>query len=209
MPSPAVLFIDGSNFYHSLKEQRCLPFGAAEFQKLFTQLSKKYELKKVYFYDSLKNSQKDPEGYSKQQSFHERLKKSHNMLVIRKRKLRYLVNITENQIQKAAEEAGIVDSCRKKLMQFLINLNLIRLTKEKGVDVQLVVDAIEEARSHTLDTVILLSGDADFVPAIQLIKSYGVKTINLHTYYGSSAELRNTCDQHVLIDFSTGEPTLR
>jgi len=170
MPPTAILFIDSSNFYHSLKGQGCLPFDADEFKKLFSQLSNMYDLRKIYFYDAVKNSQKDPEGYSRQQSFHERLRKSDNRLVIKTRKLRYLVNITEDQVQKAAKEVGIVDSCKNKLMQFLINLNLIRLTKEKGVDIQLVVDAIEEARNRTVETIILLTGDADFGPAKELIK---------------------------------------
>ncbi|MFH1470825.1 MAG: NYN domain-containing protein, partial [Candidatus Micrarchaeota archaeon] len=59
----------------------------------------------------------------------------------------------------------------------------------------------EEARAKKVDAIILLSGDADFVPAIQLIKSYKIKTANLHTYAGSSTELRNACDEHILIDF--------
>lgn len=205
----ANLYIDGSNFYHSLKEQKVLPFDADDFRKLFDQVSKRYALKNIYFYDAVKSSEKDPEGYSRQQSFHERLKKSHHNLIIKTRKLRYLVNITDERILKVAEEAGITDSCKGKLKQFLINLNVLRFTKEKGVDVQLVVDAIEDVKSKSVDTIILLSGDADFVPAVQLIKSYGVKTINLHTYFGSSTELRRACDEHILINFNEEGPFLK
>jgi len=201
LPS-AALFIDGSNFYHSLKEEDRLPFDAEEFKELFRQLSQKYDLKNIYFYDAVKNSERDPEGYSKQQSFHERLKKCHGNLAIRTRKLKYIVSITDSEILSAGEKAGIIDSCKNKLKQFLLNLNLIRLTKEKGVDVMLVVDAIEDARAKKIDTVILLSGDADFVPAIGLIKSFGVKTVNLHTWTGSSLELREKCDKHILIAFN-------
>ncbi len=49
--------------------------------------------------------------------------------------------------------------------------------------------------------------DDDFVPAIGLIKSYGVKTVNLHTYSGSSFELREKCDKHILIAFNEGSGT--
>jgi uncharacterized LabA/DUF88 family protein len=90
-----------------------------------------------------------------------------------------------------------------------MDLKLIRLTKEKGIDVLLVVDAIEEARAKAAENIILLSGDADFVPAIELIKSYGLKTINLHTYHGSSNELRISCNNHILIDFDSDGLVLR
>lgn len=186
-----------------------LPFDSDEFKKLFEQISKEYDLKKVYFYDAVKNSEKDPDGYSRQQKFHERLKRSHKNMIIRTRKLRYLVNITDDQIDSAAKRTGIIDSCKNKLKQFLMELNLIKLTKEKGVDVLLVVDAIEETKARTADTLILLSGDADFVPAINLLKEYGMKTVNLHTYSGSSNELRNACHKHILINFDNDGPILK
>lgn len=198
----AALFIDGSNFYHSLKEMRRLPFDADGFQELFNLISQQYKLCSIYFYDAIKSSDKDPEGYSKQQKFHARLRKTDDKLVIRTRKLRYLVNITDAQIEHAGDKAGIPDSCKGKLKRFLIDLKVLKLTKEKGIDVQLVVDAVEEARAKKVEAVILLSGDADFVPAIQLINSYGLKTVNLHTYVGSSTELRNACNEHILIGFN-------
>jgi uncharacterized LabA/DUF88 family protein len=205
----AALFIDGSNFYHSLKEQKCLPFDVDGFKDLFSQLSTKYQLNKIYFYDAIKSSEKDPIGYSKQQSFLQRMKNSHANMIIKTRKLRYLVNITPEQIENASREVGIIDSCKDKLWQFLVKLRVLRFTKEKGVDVQLVVDAIEETRLKQVDVIILLSGDADFVPAIRLIKNYGLKTVNLHTYSGSSTELRNACDGHILVDFDKNGLLLR
>ena len=193
--------IDGSNFYHSLKHEGRLPFDAEEFGKLFGLLSNRYELVKIHYYDALKNSEKDQIGYSRQQSFPQRLRKSHPKITIKTRKLRYLVNITNEQIEESASRIGIVDTCKAKLKNFLLDLKLIRLTKEKGIDVLLVADAIEEAMAKNAETIILLSGDADFVPAINLIKKYGLKTVNLHTYSGSSIELRNACHSHLLIDF--------
>ena len=179
-----------------------LPFDTDGFQKLFNMISLRYKLYSIYFYDAIKSSDKDPEGYSKQQKFHARLSKIDEKLIIRTRKLRYLVSITDAQIESAGNEAGITGSCKEKLKQFLINLKVLKLTKEKGMDVQLVVDAVEEARAKKVEAIILLSGDADFVPAIHLINSYGLKTINLHTYVGSSTELRKACNEHILIDFN-------
>jgi uncharacterized protein (TIGR00288 family) len=206
----AVLLIDGSNFYHSLKREGRLPFDADEFQNLFEQISETYELHKIYFYDAIKSSRKEPESYSKQQGFHERLKRTNKSLSIRARKLRYLVNVTDSRIEDVAKRMGIKGIHTDKLKLFLQKLGLIQLTKEKGVDVLLVCDAIELARTKNVDTILLLSGDADFVPAIKLIKSHGLKTVNLHAYRGSSKELRDACDEHVLISFDeNGQAVLK
>ena len=195
----AALFIDGSNFYHSLKEMKKLPFDAEQFKILFDAVSCQYDLVHIFFYDAIKSSDEDPEGYSKQQGFHARLKNIDSRLTIRTRKLKYIANITREQVQSAAQRIGIVDDCKDKLFDLLTELRLVRLTKEKGIDIQLVIDSIEEARCGDVKVVILLSGDADFVPAVAHIKTYGIRTVNLHLYYGSSTELRNVCDEHGLM----------
>ncbi len=209
MKHKAILFIDSSNFYHSLKMQGCLPFDADSFSKLFGRLAELYNIEKIYFYDAVKNIRRDPEGYAKQQGFHARLLKSHPKIAIKTRKLRYLADISNRKIKESGKRAGITDSCIGKLRDFLMMMGLIKLTKEKGIDVQLVVDAIEEARKDKRIHIVILSGDADFVPAVKLIKSYKVEVINLHPYRGSSTELRNACNKHILITFEKDGPVLK
>lgn len=201
MRTSAALFIDGSNFYHSLKADGHLPFNAGHFGKLFEQLSDKFELKRIYFYDALKDRTKDPEGYAGQQKFHSGLSKLDVPLKIKTRKLRYIANLTQEEVGNAAAAVGIVDSCREKLWALLHRLGLIKLTKEKGIDIMLIADAIELARAKEHEAIILLSGDGDYVPGIELIKKFGVKTVNLHLYHGSSTELRNSCHQRIQIEF--------
>ncbi len=201
MKPKTLVFIDSSNFYHSLKKQNCLPFNADGFSQLFEKLSGLYEIEKIYFYDAVKNIKRDPNGYSKQQAFHLRLLKSDPRIVIKTRKLRYIADVRNSKIKRSGEKVGIPISYIKKLRDFLMEMGLIKLTKEKGIDVQLVVDAIEEARKRKKINIIILSGDADFVPAVNLLKTYEVEVVNLHAYSGSSTELRNACDKHILIDF--------
>jgi len=201
MITKAILFIDSSNFYHSLKEQKCLPFDADGFVELFRELSKLYDIEKIFFYDAVKNSLRDPNGYSKQQGFHTRLSGADKRIIIKTRKLRYLADIRDSKIRQSCRKVGIRNLNIMKLRYFLKEMGLIKLTKEKGIDVQLVVDAIEEARKDKNMRIIILSGDADFVPAVNLIKTYSVEVINLHPYCGSSNELRKACNKHILISF--------
>ena len=65
----------------------------------------------------------------------------------------------------------------------------------------MVVDAITLALNGEIETIIVLSGDADFVPLIEFLKIRKVETVNLHLYSGSSTELRQACDSHILITF--------
>lgn len=206
MVRTAALFIDGSNFYHALKEEGQLPF---DYDILFSELDKLFDLQEIFFYDAIKDSSKEPEAYREQQLFHERLKNLGWNLHIRHRPLRYLANIDRPRLEREAHAAGIVDSCKSKIWDLLRRLRLIRLTKEKGIDVKLVCDAIELARPKKYQSIILLSGDADFVPAVNLIRSFGVEVINLHPFSGSANELRQACNRHILIETGLGDIKLK
>ncbi|MGC8699193.1 MAG: hypothetical protein ACP5RE_03360 [Candidatus Acidifodinimicrobium sp.] len=51
----AILLIDNSNFYHSLKDSRRLPFPPSDYAKLFDKLSTQFyfNLKEIILYDEL------------------------------------------------------------------------------------------------------------------------------------------------------------
>ncbi len=196
----AILLIDSSNFYHSLKEQNDLPFDAEQFALLVKELNKKFDLKKINFYDAMKNRAKDPIGYSKQQRFHSRLRKAIPNIEIKHLKLRYVRSISKEEAFKISKEIGIPSNLKDKLYLFLKKLGVVKLTREKGLDVLIVIDALEAHRSGKYDNIILLSGDSDFVPAVKFMQNDGAKVINLHAYSGSSNELRETCSSHILID---------
>jgi uncharacterized LabA/DUF88 family protein len=179
----AALFIDNSNFYHALKDSRRLPFPPSDYDKLFEILAKQFklELKEVTVYDAVKDISKEPLQYAAQQKFHSGLR---NLVP------KWPVNIKT-----------------RKLKYRRVGKDL--LPEEKGVDVLLVVDAIKTALSKSVDSIIVLSGDADFVPLIEFVKNLKVETINLHLYSGSSTELRTACDKHILIHFTDSEILLK
>ncbi len=184
MPT-AALFIDNSNFYHSLKDARRLPFPPADYDKLFVELKKlKLELKQIYLYDAVKNSGIEPQQYVGQQKFHQ--------------EIRNLVPKWPIQIKT------------RKLKYRRINKGKDLLPEEKGIDVLLVIDAVKAALSKNVEKIVILSGDADFVPAVRFIEDeLKVETINLHLFEGSSTELRSACKSHILIDFDKSDIVLR
>ena len=199
----ALLFIDSSNFYHSLKFQNDLPFDEKGYARLFKELSTYFEIKEINFYDAMKNIDKDPTGYAKQQRFHSNLTKVDSRVKIKTRKLRYATSISKEKSNKVAKEIGLQTSLRDKLYLFLKKLNVIKHSHEKGLDVLLIVDALKAHKEKKSDIILILSGDSDYVPAVEYMQGEGAKIINLHTLTGSSKELRDTCFEHILIDVDT------
>ena len=190
-----ILFIDGSNFYHGLKENKY--FDLFSYSAFYEALSKEFEIIRVYFYDAVKNRAIEPLQYSRQQAFHERLKKEIPNIVIRSRKLKYL--LVEERVEKAKKESKFCNACAGKINDFLSAAGLLKISKEKGIDILLVADLIKNAYLDKYETALLATGDADFAPAVELVQTLKKEVVNLHFYSGSSSELRNICDSHKLI----------
>jgi uncharacterized LabA/DUF88 family protein len=65
---------------------------------------------------------------------------------------------------------------------------------EKGIDVKLAVEMIENALSDNYGTAIIISADGDLVPAVELVKKQG-KHVELALVQGQKAyHLSATCD---------------
>jgi len=205
----AGLFIDASNFYHSMKEENDTPFDADQYAQLVKELGTFFDLSKIYFYDSIKDISRDPMGYAGQQRFHERLKKAVPKITLRTRPLRYVLSITQEKAKQAAKDVNLPANLNDKLYLFLKKVGVVKLTREKGLDVLLAVDMVQAHKKEGLEVLIILSGDSDFVPAVQLARQEGATVVNLHAFAGSSKELRDTCNEHIKIVVDiTGKPTL-
>ena len=198
-----------SNFYHALKAQNQLPFGAERYLALTNELSRLFDITQVVFYDSVKSISLDPTGYAKQQRFHANLVKLVQNSKIMTRPLRYVVSIMEKDVEHAANAVGLPKNIHGQLYLFLKKLGLIKLSKEKGLDVLLVVGLIHAHKSRAFNQLILLSGDSDYVPAVQIVQNEGGHVINLHAYAGSSSELRKACKEHILFAVDSGKIKLK
>jgi len=70
----------------------------------------------------------------------------------------------------------------------------------KGDDVYLAVDLVSSAYENLYDTAIIVSGDEDFVPAIQKAQKLGKKVINAYFKSTSSNYLKHTCDESFCVE---------
>lgn len=70
---------------------------------------------------------------------------------------------------------------------------------EKGVDIAIASDMLKFAYSDSYDTAILISGDGDFVSALEGVQNLGKHVENAYFNKGHSIYLRETCDRFVCL----------
>lgn len=71
---------------------------------------------------------------------------------------------------------------------------------EKGVDVRLAVDLVHHASRQSFDIAYLVSGDTDFVDALQTVKDYGRNVVVVLCDPRGSNALRQTADRTLVLD---------
>lgn len=76
----------------------------------------------------------------------------------------------------------------------------MKRTVEKGVDTALVTDLIQLGIDDMFDYAVLVSADADFVPAVEFIQNRTQRRVVHAHIRPQGAELRNACWDHVYLD---------
>ena len=164
------IFIDGNNFYHGLKYlyKNSRKFIDFNFEKFCEYLSNKRTIVNVFYYNASLDKTKDFEKYKSQQRFFEKLKKVPNLRLI-------LCKLLKRKIKDTNEYYYIL----------------------KEDDIHMAVDMIEGVCDNKFDTAILVSGDGDFVPAVNSVKKRGKQVENVYFKNSSSRNLKELCDKSV------------
>ena len=169
-----MIFIDGSNFYHGMKETFGKDAGI-DFTKLIEKLvmwkfrpQDSYELKRTYYYNAPLKKEENEARYKDQQRFFDRL----NHIP--------LFEIKLGRLEKRPDNTKV----------------------EKGVDIQIATDMIYFAFKDLYDIAILVSGDGDFTPAVARVKETGKQIINAFFPEGKSYHLLKECDYFLPLDES-------
>jgi uncharacterized LabA/DUF88 family protein len=89
-----------------------------------------------------------------------------------------------------------------RLPDVLVRLGTVTGTKnrrQKGVDMRMGRDMMVAAQSSLIDYIVLVSGDADFIPAIQQVQDLGPKVLVLAFHNSLSSELVLEADRVILL----------
>ncbi len=169
------IFIDGSNFYHSVKDTFSLHDSQIDFSKLIELLRNIRLLIGVYYYNAPLDINYNKEVYWKQQRFFADLRKIPAMHII----LAHMRKLT-GQNGKAYYSV-------------------------KGDDIHLAIDMVSFAYENLYDTAILVSGDGDFEPVIKRIQKLGKKAENAYFAISRSSLLKQVCNKSMLLDDIIGK----
>ena len=197
MPKKAIVFVDANNWYHNVKKY--FNPGDIDITKLgeFLCKQKDYKLVEIRWYASLPNIQDGEINYYKHMSFLSKLEK--NGVKVITRKLQRLSNKETQERQKQTIDG--LDLC--KVCKPIVESTFLDLSdfkrKEKGIDVWIAVDIIRKSIiDKECDVCILVSGDADFVPSLEIIKKQKIEILTCMTSMGYSSELINKFPYFIL-----------
>lgn len=84
------------------------------------------------------------------------------------------------------------------------------------MDILLGVDMVELAATRQIGRAILVAGDSDFLPAIEVVKRHGILTVLWHGTRGGQGrqstchnDLWDTCDERFEIDANVARAVAR
>jgi len=179
MRDRAILFVDGNNWYHSLKKAAVTDLGQLNYQAISEKLVGPREWLATRYYIGRVPQVGDPRLYAAQRRF-----------------LAFLES-TDGKISThlgRLERRPVEDPAAKELLNYLAKLStridqdvfhdLMAIAKEhsdstvmveKAVDGELAVDMVVMAERDEFDAAYLLSADGDFTPAAEAVMRHGKK----------------------------------
>ncbi|MBI5803879.1 NYN domain-containing protein [Candidatus Pacearchaeota archaeon] len=193
----AIFFVDANNWYHNIK----LLFKPSNISivKVSNLICRNlnFNLREIRWYASIPDIADGEKEYFEHMHFLNTLEKEGVKVITRK-----LQRLANKEILKKKrnmiDNLDLCKNCRQIIEASFLDLADIK-RKEKGIDVWVAIDMIKKSIvDNECDVCILISGDADFVPAVNLIKEAGKKVLSAFVPFGYSSELRKSTEYFVI-----------
>lgn len=174
----AIIFIDGSNFYHGMKKN-----GLSSMELDYTQFSRKLVLDRRWietrYYVGRVKQEGDVTAYQKQQKFLHKLKNFENVSYFLGRLERRQMNSSGKKLKRWLDalpnrpDVSISPEIVEELRR-VASIDSVTWI-EKAVDVMIATDMVSMAYENKYDIAYLLSADGDFTHAIKKVRDTGRK----------------------------------
>ncbi len=164
------VFIDGNNFYHGLRYLygKDKSLKKLNWKKFIEFVAGKNEVIDIFYYNARLDRNQDPQKFKSQEEFFTKLRKIKNLKIV-------LCRLLKRRIKDSEEDYYVL----------------------KEDDLHLAVDLIEGAWEDKYDVAFLISGDGDFLPAVEAVRRRGKKVVNVFYRNSSSRNLKNFCDSSI------------
>lgn len=173
------IFIDGSNFYHSVKDTFDIHDSQIDFRRLIDTLKAERLVIGIYYYNAPLDRSYNEEVYWKQQRFFAELRNIPGFHVI-------LTNMRKVRKPDGSFEFSV-----------------------KGDDIHLGIDMVSFAYEDLYDAAVLVSGDGDFAPAVKRVQKLGKKVENAYFLVSRSSLLKQVCNKSVMLDELIGNECIK
>jgi len=184
----AIFFFDANNWYHNVKGYHNP--SEIDIQKLVNHFCKikNYELIEIRWYASVPSIDDGSNIYYRHISYLESLRKKGINVITRK-----LQKLSNKEILKQKQnlinDLDLCESCQKLVEANFLDLADIK-RKEKGIDMWIGVDMLNlSVIQKQCNVCFLISGDADFVPALNILKDNNIEILTAMTSRGYAREL--------------------
>ncbi|MBE9191949.1 NYN domain-containing protein [Gloeocapsopsis crepidinum LEGE 06123] len=173
----SVVYIDGFNFYYGAVKDT--PYKWLNLQKYFEILRQDDDIQKIWYFTA---------------------KVSGNQLERQETYFDALATLPIIEIVFGLYKLKEL-RCRIKECRYQGN-KAYKVPEEKGTDVNIALQMLDDAYQNACDRMILVSGDSDLVPAVKLVKKRHPEiqiTVYIpasHPKRGAATELRNVADKH-------------
>lgn len=165
-----------------------------DFQKFVNLICKHYDvnLKEVRYYNSIPTIKDGKDLYFAHLKFIDDLKKMPNFVVITRKLQVHSNKELLKEKQELIDSMDLCKNCKPIVEENILDTIKNVKKKEKGIDVRLAVDFIDCAINQNKIVLILVSGDSDFIPALELAKQKEAMVLSASLAKGYSHQLRET-----------------
>ena len=195
MTDRAILFVDGNNWFHSLKGAGLSDLGRLDYTKISRKLvGPRQWVVTRYFIGALKHYH---HHHGDQRRFLSQLKAQDERISIHYGRIedKPVRNALAAEVRDLLHRHTVPIDLRTDLEDAVQRHRHVTLLKEKATDVLLAVDLCRAAWEDELDAAYLLSADGDYTPAVSFDLNMGKKI-----YAASPADcaaLRNTASAYI------------
>lgn len=194
-----IIFIDGSNFYHQVKDAGITP-GALSYPRLAERLLMgRNWLETRYYVGEVDAGAGNLR--TQQQTFLDAIRAHPQQVVVLGSIQRFLESnpLAHELLQYLANLHVRIDSTvYKTLIEMAKRHRRVATYKEKGVDVALACDMVRFAQENRYDLAYLISNDGDLRPAVELTRTYGKRVFAAGCIVGP--RLQQVCNSTIIVD---------
>jgi hypothetical protein len=172
-----VVYVDGFNFYYGAV--RGTPYKWLDMERCFLRLRPDDDIKRIWYFTALVDGSKG----------------SRQKIYLRAPATNPLVQVMLGKFKLKQVRCGVM-GCTYS------GSRIFDIPEEKRTDVNIALQMLDDANHDRADQFIIVSGDSDLVPALEMVKAQWPKirlivyVPSRHPLRGAAVELRNAADKH-------------